>query len=517
MNRIGLVLTVLAPLAFAAPAAGDTPQRPPVIYQDVGNGHKFGLQPLPAYAMGDVNQADTESNIIFVNRCVGGCTVIASSVNNASTQQSTIPQGFPDGTKIALAAFPYSDTSWNLVMSCVKEIYSPYNVVVTDQDPGPTVVHTEIIVTGSDPVTTLNLQGAAGISPISPDHTPFNNNLAYAFASDYADDPAINRPYGLYDLCATIGQETAHSFGLDHEFECTDPMTYKNPCGGIKYFRNQDFQCGAYAASDCNCCFSSGPGQQCNPGCQDAGPTQNSHQRLLGVFGAGQSTTPPPVVSITSPADGDHVSANFPVVVNSSSKRGTAAVKIFLNGYLWVEKDPGFDPAGGPTAPIYAPTYVVITPTAVPDGVIDVEAQACDDLGSCTSAKLTVTKGAPCADASTCAKGQKCDAGKCYWDPPAAQLGDACSFPQECVSGLCIGDGTNDVCSQTCFVGGINQCPSGFTCTLNAQGTQAYCFADSGGGGGCCSAGDSAATAVAAQGGLAVLVIAVGFRRRRRA
>ena len=516
MRGIAAVLCI-APLAFAAPVAADpsSTDRPPVVYQDDSGGHKFGIQALPPWAVSDVNAADGESNIIFVNRCVGGCTVVASNVNNATTQESTIPMGFANGTHIALDAFPYSDTSWNLVMGCLKEIYSPYNVVVTDVDPGTSVPHTELIVTGSDPTTTLNLQGAAGISPVSGDHSPFNNNIAYVFASDFADDPTVNRYFGLYDMCSAMGQETAHSFGLDHEFDCTDPMTYKPPCGGIRYFRNQSFACGTYAKSDCNCCY--GPAGGCVPNCQDAGPTQNSHELLLGVFGAGQSTTPPPTSSISMPAPGP-VQSQFPVVVNASSKRGIAAVKLLLNGYQWVEQDPAFDTGQG-TAGIYATTFVLLTPKDLPDGVIDIQAQACDDLGSCTtSATVTVTKGSPCADASTCAKGQMCDSGKCFWPPASAQLGDPCTYPQECLSGLCVGDGTNDTCSQTCFVGGIDQCPMGFTCTLNAQGTQAYCFADAGGGGGgCCSAGDSGTTAVLAQIGLAGLVIGAGFRRRRRA
>jgi hypothetical protein len=520
MSRIAALLTILAPLAFAAPAAGDPAEAPPkLVIEGDGQGHDHATLVSPKGAFWhNADQADSVSNIIFVNRCVGGCTITASSVNNAATGESNIPtqSGIAAGTKIMIPAFPYSDASWAFVLACAKEVYSPYNVVVTDVDPGPSVVHHEVIVSGTSALLGLP-PSVLGIAPYDADHSAINNNITFAFAQSFADDQNVNRPYALADLCSTIAQESAHSWGLDHEFQCTDPMTYQNPCGGIKYFRNQDFQCGAYAQSDCNCLYCTGPNQNCVPTCQDAGPTQNSHQRLLGVFGAGSSTTPAPVVAITSPTNGSTVQSQFPVVVTSTSKRGTAAVKILLNGYKWVENDPSFDPGGGQNSPIYAPTYVINTPKDVPDGVIDIEAQACDDLGVCSSAKLTVTKGAPCTDASMCAAGQKCDAGKCYWDPPSAQLGDPCTYMQECVSGLCIGDGTNDFCSQTCFVGGIDQCPMGFTCTLNAQGTQAYCFADTGGGGGCCSAGDTGTTAILAQAGLAGLVIAIGFRRRRRA
>jgi len=61
--------------------------------------------------------------------------------------------------------------------------------------------------------------------------------------------------------------------------------------------------------------------------------------------------------------------------------------------------------------------------------VIDIVVKAFDDIEiEGDSAMVTVTKGAPCASAATCLDGQKCDAGKCYWDPPAGETGDACTY-----------------------------------------------------------------------------------------
>src|SRR5262249_60972693 len=90
-----------------------------------------------------------------------------------------------------------------------------------------------------------------------------------------------------------VGKETAHAWGLDHEYDCTDPMTYLPACGGQRFFRNKDSKCGTDAPGDCNC-----DGQ-----CQNSGPTQNSHQRIVGVFGPGTSIVPAPTAALTAPKE----------------------------------------------------------------------------------------------------------------------------------------------------------------------------------------------------------------------
>jgi hypothetical protein len=436
------------------------------------------------------------SNIIYLNRCTGGCMITASTVSSAVTQESRIPQA-PPGTKVTVKEFAWGDQAWSDVVQCVKEIYSPFNVQVTDVDPGASVVHHESIVAGTSEDVGIKLAGGTllGRADVNPDHTPKNNAISFVFANAFG---ATNR---VTEICATVGQETAHAWGLDHEYDCTDPMTYLPACGGQRFFRNKDSKCGTDAPGECNC-----DGQ-----CTTSGPTQNSHVRILGVFGPGTSIVPGPTATITAPAAGGTVSDAFSVKLDATGKRGVYKLKLILNGYEWATKDISDDGTHG-TAPIYATSFVVSAPTGVPDGVIDVEARACDDLDQCGSAKVTVTKGAPCTDAKTCAMGQKCGDGKCYWDPPSLDVGEVCSYPQQCVSGVCL----QNACSQTCFVGVSGQCPSGTTCKT-AQSGQGYCLlSDDGGGGGCCSASDDSAAQVASQLGVAGVVVAVGFRRRRR-
>ena len=51
-------------------------------------------------------------------------------------------------------------------------------------------------------------------------------------------------------------------------------MTYRVDCGGEKFFRDRDAQCGEDAVRDCTC-----------------KGTQNSHAKLLTKFGPGTLTT----------------------------------------------------------------------------------------------------------------------------------------------------------------------------------------------------------------------------------
>src|SRR5262249_47718112 len=154
-------------------------------------------------------------------------------------------------------------------------------------------------------------------------------------------------------------------------------------------------------------------------------------------------------------------------------------------------------------------TYHLAFPADVPDGVIDIVVKAYDDLPVETdSTTVTVTKGAPCASADACAKGQQCDStGRCLWSPPTGQLGDACSYPQFCQSGICEGTADKQICTESCIVGVADSCPSGFDCIMT-NGVDGICFPPDQSGG-CCQAGRGGA---AAQLGLSVIVLGLVVR-----
>jgi MYXO-CTERM domain-containing protein len=409
------------------------------------------------------------SRIIYLNRCIGGCN-IASGPNNAiSNSWPTTPPG-----GAVLSEFQHGEQVWQDVMNCVRETYAPYNVTITDVDPGG-VPHHEAIVAGTnvengDDMMVLGRAAGVGCNPV-------NNVMSMNYANSHPPD-------GQY-ICETVAQESAHTWGLDHAYHCSDPMTYLPNCGGSgrKFFRNKNFPCGEFSERECGYC---------------GGPTQNSHLRLFGMFGMGQPI-PIPTVSISMPA-GTTAGPAFPIYAVGMAVRGFGKAEFWLNGYKWGE-------AEGYTGPNVSQGFQYVTPTELPDGVIDIEVRIYDDLeyGYGTATK-TITKGAPCTSADQCLEGQKCEAGKCFWDPPMGDFGAACEYDQYCLSGQCP-EGT---CTTSCIAGVTGGCPDGYVC-----GSGNYCIGTDGGGGGCCSVGQSTTATLLGQLGLGALVLGGLFRRRR--
>jgi hypothetical protein len=443
------------------------------------------------------------SPYLYLNRCTGSCIVHGGATSDARTQQSAIP---PPGdytiTEFASEAGmtgAAADADWAKVVQCMKEVYSPFNITVTDTVPAGGVSYTEAIIAGNPGEIQLN-QGILGIAPLAGDCSPQDNVISFSFANHHG---GTGQPR-IWDICWTASQESAHAFGLDHEVQfsdgtsaCNDPMTYNivKPCGGERFFRNKPASCGEDAIRPCRC-----------------GGSQNSHSKILAVFGAGQSIVPAPTSAILIPSDGSAVTKGFTIQASAGSARGVAKVELWLNGYNWATaQGAAFDTGGQPNPS----TYALTAPNNVPDGVIDVVAKAYDDLGLETdSAKITVMKGAPCTSAASCLDGQKCDAGKCFWDPPAGVLGDACTYPQFCVSTQCDGPDGAKICTQDCVVGASDSCPPGYDCIATSQ-TGGICYTQ-GTSTGCCSVDHESSHAVWVHLGLGGLVIGLLLRRRRR-
>ena len=514
--------------ALAAPALAN-PRTPPDTI-DMAHGVRAAVWAAP----GQFTEADSgESPYIYLNRCIGGCQIIGTGpggVTDARSQMTFIPPN-PGNYTVTEFANLFGQTSemggtclgdmttpctsdtqcagmtpttcdtadyeWGLVVQCMKEVYSPYAVILSDTPPTGGVSYTEAIIAGQ-PTDIGEPTNDLGIAPIAC--TPQNNVISFSFANHHAAQDHA------YNVCWTAAQETAHAFSLDHEYSfigaydanqnsaCMDPMTYRTDCGGEKFFRNATANCGTFTeAASCIC-----------------GGTQNSHQKLLTVFPAGQSIIPPPTSMITFPAANASVATNFPVDAMAGSRRGVEVVELWLNGYKWLST-PG-SAFGGEGQPNPS-NYTITTPSNLPDGYIDIVAKAYDDLNIETdSATVTVLKGAPCTDDTTCLLGQMCGNGRCAWPTPTGQLGDKCDYPQFCVSGVCSGTSTDQICTQNCTVGIDEACPDKYEC-VPTSGTSGICFPGSSGGG-CCSA--DGAGAGWGHAGLAGIVLAGMLRRRRR-
>jgi len=487
-----------APVVDSPPAQPTTqppaqPTAQPTIDQpDPLPGRRLAIDtPLEMYATPSVGISQT----LYLERCKGGC-VVHMGPNDARTNTSTIPAAvnstigeYANSLGMTGAA---ADAEWAQVVQCMKEVYSPYNVVVTDVKPTSGSSYHEALIAGL-PGDIGQSNDILGLAPLASDCSAIDNVMSFTFANRHSPTARV------FNICWTAAQESAHAFGLDHEYSfsnnrsaCNDPMTYRTDCGGEKFFRNEAASCGETNVRPCRC-----------------GGSQNSHLKILSVFGAGMPITGTPTVALVTPAATDSLLGRS-VVAHASAKRGVARVEVLFNGYKWAE---------APGAPFGrdgqgAADYPVIVPAALPDSIVDVKAVAYDDLGiSAESAVVTVTKGAPCATAATCAKGQKCEAGKCFWDPPTGELGDSCTYAQFCKSGICTGTKDQQICTQPCIPGVADACPSDFACVMSSA-TEGVCFFASSGGG-CCSV-DRSGQGWLVHGGIAAVLIGFVMRRRRR-
>ncbi|MGE0399534.1 MAG: hypothetical protein AB7T06_22660, partial [Kofleriaceae bacterium] len=439
------------------------------------------------------------SNVLYLERCAGGCVITKGSGTDARNNSSSIPAGptstlseFVGASGVAGAA---SDEEWNAVVECVREVYSPYQVTVTDQRPAQGAYHMAILAGLPSEVGLGN--DILGISPLASDCSPIDNAISFSFANHHSRAD----PQRVYTLCWTVAQESAHAFGLDHTFEfadgtstCSDPMTYRSDCGGQRFFRNFRAKCGENQVRACRC-----------------GQFQNSHEKLVEVFGAATATTPAPAINLTLPQA--NVALSAVGAAQAGSKRGVARVDLYLNGSKWSEV-PGASYGVNGQPPMAS--YTIPIPTNVPGpSKYDVFARACDDIGNCTDSNVVPSfKGdaAGCASSEDCADEQTCEDGYCRWPAASGAIGDECNYAQFCVSNVCAGTTDLTICTRGCTTLD-DDCPNGLVCVANG-GTDGVCFVEDTGG--CCNVGRADGSRPWVYVGFSVLLFAVITRRSRR-
>ena len=151
------------------------------------------------------------------------------------------------------------DAKWKELVSCVKTMFAPFDVAITDQRPSGD--NFMMVVVGGKPtdIGITNSHHVSGLAPFNGEVIP--RAVVYAFAATSNNDVRAN--------CETIAMEVAHAYGLDHEYLCKDVMTYLSGCGN-KSFVDADAPCG----------------ESKKRACEGGAKTQNSYRRLLDVLGA---------------------------------------------------------------------------------------------------------------------------------------------------------------------------------------------------------------------------------------
>jgi MYXO-CTERM domain-containing protein len=385
--------------------------------------------------------------------------------DDSRTNRSSVPT-----STTTLAAWECGDAKWQQFMTCIKAQYAPFNVTVTDVDPGSTP-HVETHV-GGDPTVMRTQQDpgglpctnagcVGGIAPLGC-FGGIDNAITYVFSAA----PFYN--CNAQVLCETAAQESAHAFGLDHEAYCPDPMTYQGGCGA-KEFRDHTANCGEYPGQPVRDCA-----------CPGTGTTQNSYQTLLGIFGPAPATpeNQPPSCSITSPGAGATVSAGFGIVVDASDDSGVSKVDLYIDGALVTFKS--------------AAPYTFSAPAALAPGTHTVQARAIDAAGLTGTSSVSVTLGQPvgCSSTDDCPSGQTCTDHQCVVvsTPAPGEIGSPCTQGSDCASGQCGAGPGGMLCTESCDPSASpTSCPAGFECL--ATGSGGACWPGSGGGGGTGDAG----------------------------
>ena len=449
-------LAVLLALPLVAHAEDSRPHGTYVWYQP-----PEGLATPEAPATGTAESH--ASNVIYLNPCWGNCTINRGYPDDSRSNKSSIPRA----STSTVSEFRFGQETFDAVAACVRDMYEPFNIEIVTEDPG-NAPHFEAIVAGTpDEVGMGNNVG--GVSPFSCDI--IDNAITYTFANIYGGS--------VQQICEVIAQETAHAFGLEHEYLCEDPMTYLSGCGA-KTFHDVDAQCGEYSARACYC----------------GGSSQNSVQMITAEFGPGVPT--PPTVTINDPQEGDTLQPGFPVRAEAMDNASVDRVELWING---VKKG---ELTGRP--------YAFNAPDDIGQGNVTIEVRAFDNRDTMGSAQVNAVLGAPCGGNKDCGDGEVCVEGRCVDGPDSpGGLGQPCQTQADCDSGICANDGVDKFCVEKC----ASACPGGFECT--AAGADSVCWpsADGGGGGsgGCAAGGDGAGAPIGF-----LLALALGgmiFRRRR--
>ncbi len=344
------VTTTLCFAGLAGAAAADTTPPAPRAIAHVGGAALGDPQPRSTYLVHEVGPGGSPQalpsaiehaapTIIYMNR-MGG--IYRPGDSDSRTNASSIPSRTSQ-----VAAWNVSAAGWQQVMSCMTEQFARFNVIVTDVDPG-NVPHIESVVAGRPQDVGMG-SGVGGVSPFTDDCGVIPNSIVFTFAEVYGT--------AYRDICETAAQEVSHSFGLDHEYECRDPMTYLGNCGN-KSFQDLMAPCGEYSARTCWC----------------GGTRQNSVAMLTTRLGAHNV---PPVVAITEPGDGETVAPGFDVAATATDTGALTRVELWIDGAL----------AQTATA---AP-WAVATDTALADGVHTLEVRAIDDGEAMASDQVAVT------------------------------------------------------------------------------------------------------------------------------
>lgn len=221
-----------------------------------------GEDPTPDRVFGPAIDNDPCEHVIFLNG--GGGTYRRGDFSNSALNR-TSADWFPRDREVTLPPSTLPVEEWEAALTCLEDAFAPFDVLVTDMDPGDQE-HLEIVV------STLNLAAEIGCDEArlyghcAPDNClPNHWQIGFVRGEFPAADAST--------VCETARRLVGFFAGLDHSSDCADYMGFDElSCGE----QDQSFR-DAQAACD------SDYGDPGTCRCTDE-TTQNSYQTLAEFF-----------------------------------------------------------------------------------------------------------------------------------------------------------------------------------------------------------------------------------------
>ena len=249
--------------------------------------------------------ASLQKQLIYLNR--RGVVLTPGSNDSRSNQSSLIKE------TVSIPAWKTSVSDWNEVVTCVKDMFLPFNVEITDNDPGD-VSHVESVIGGlganlGEPKSSL------GLAPFNSTCDVIPNAIVFTFVESFESVTPRH-------VCEITVQEIAHAFGLDHQMLCTDPMSYLE-CDEPKMFQDEFSSCGEREERSCKV-----------DGFYDCGRTvQNSYQELSQKIGLKDGTVFPELKA-KGFKQGDFVLTGDTLEIETRDDTGIAFVEFALENTI---------------------------------------------------------------------------------------------------------------------------------------------------------------------------------------
>ena len=346
----------------AAPAApGKTPEGwvqlgEVVQREEIAMGLKE-IDPQPSAAWEDIegNQYPRKGTL-FLN--FNGAKLLGGGGDNSAENKSSLARTgmYP--------AFSKSESAALAIIQAVKEDMASFGVrIVYERRPSKLVPYTMAMIGGSWMDANLD-SPAGGVAPGTDCEARWQRHVVYVF-----DNSA-----------STVGQEAAHSWGLDHTMGGDRIMSYQ--AGSNKKFGDN---CQDLCEEACQGANSIGCRKIHEKYCGEGSEQQNDLDELHFIFGTNEPDTEPPVVTITEPADGAEFESGTDVKVFTDLRDNYGG----LGWKLLVKKDG--EVLIDEVAYDGAESWLL---AKIPDGAYEVTVEAEDHADHVVSDVVTFTVGA---------------------------------------------------------------------------------------------------------------------------